>query len=42
MPVEGRVQKSAEGGTHLMATNIIDKTDMLGQHWEAHKPHSKK
>ncbi len=35
MLVEGRVQRSPEGVVHLMATNIIDRSDALDHLWEA-------
>jgi error-prone DNA polymerase len=36
MLVEGRVQKSPEGVTHLMASRIVDRTDALDLMWDAH------
>ena len=35
MLVEGRVQRSPEGVTHLMATNVIDRSQTLDRLWEA-------
>jgi error-prone DNA polymerase len=35
MLVEGRVQKSPEGVVHLMATNVIDRSDALNLMWDA-------
>jgi error-prone DNA polymerase len=35
MLVEGRVQRSPEGVVHLMAHNIIDRSEMLERLWEA-------
>ena len=34
MVIEGRVQKSAEGVVHLMATRVIDRTADLSRLWE--------
>jgi error-prone DNA polymerase len=35
MLVEGRVQKSPEGVVHLMATNVLDRSEALNRLWEA-------
>jgi error-prone DNA polymerase len=37
MLVEGRVQKSPEGVVHLMATNVIDRSDALDLMWDAER-----
>jgi error-prone DNA polymerase len=34
MQVEGRIQKSPEGVTHLMARQIIDRSDLLRHLWD--------
>jgi error-prone DNA polymerase len=34
---EGEIQRSKEGVVHLMATNIIDRTDDLAQLSETHQ-----
>ena len=44
MLVEGEIQRSKEGVVHLMATNIIDRSDELSQLSETHQtnvPHPK-
>ena len=38
MLVEGEVQRSKEGVVHLMASNIIDRTDMLDRLSQTHQP----
>jgi error-prone DNA polymerase len=37
MVVEGRVQKSPEGVVHLMASHVIDRSDVLDHLWDAHR-----
>jgi error-prone DNA polymerase len=37
MLVEGRVQKSPEGVVHLMATNVIDRSDAMDLMWDARR-----
>ena len=37
MLVEGRVQKSPEGVVHLMASNVIDRSDALELMWDAQR-----
>jgi error-prone DNA polymerase len=36
---EGEIQRSKEGVVHLMATNIIDRTDDLARLSETHQAH---
>ncbi|NBN65366.1 error-prone DNA polymerase [Pannonibacter tanglangensis] len=40
MLVEGRVQRSAEGVIHLMLSNVIDRSALLGTLWTAEAPGS--
>jgi len=37
MLVEGRVQKSPEGVVHLMASHIVDRSDMLDLMWDSQR-----
>jgi error-prone DNA polymerase len=37
MQVEGRVQKSMEGVTHLMVSHVIDRSAALDHLWDAHR-----
>jgi error-prone DNA polymerase len=37
MLVEGRVQKSPEGVVHLMASHIVDRSDMIDLMWDSQR-----